>query len=132
MAKLPVNVEVEDRRHPSESAVLDESTLDPSLYYRFVQARPERISRAKLNGFKTVKPEETGERTLFEQDDDTPEGVLKHGDRILMAMPKAKATERAKKNTALADMRLRSHDQRVREMAKSRKIKLHEADEEDD
>jgi len=97
-----------------------------------VQVRPTQLSRARLKGYRMVKPSETGEKTLYDQEDATPEDVIKHGDRVLMAVPKAKHQKHRKEIQDLTNSRLRSADQRVKELAARSKVKLHEKYEEDD
>jgi hypothetical protein len=127
-----VEAEVEDRRHLSDSDILDERTLRKDMHYRFVQVRPTSIARAKLRGYRIVKPSETEEKTLYSQEDATPEDVIQHGDRVLMAVPKRVHADNRRRVKEMAETRLRSHDQRVRQLAAERKVKLHEHDEEDD
>jgi hypothetical protein len=126
------NIEATSRRHPKESAVLDEETLDPSMQYRFIQERPTAISRAKLKGYRVVRPSEDGVKTRFGQEDEPAEDIIKHGDRILMAIPKASHHQHRSDLKKSAIQRLSSNEQRVRQLARENKIKLHDKYEEDD
>lgn len=135
MAKVDLsqaNIEVTDRRDISESAILEPKSLRSDVHYRFVQVRPSAVSRAKLRGYRVVKPSETGEKTLFDQEDASAEDVIKHGDRVLMSVPKKVHAENRRRVKEMSESRLRSNDQRVRELAARGKVKLHERDEEDD
>lgn len=133
MAKIPsVPIDVSDRRDVSESAIIDPSTLRSGYHYRFVQVRPTNLARARLKGYRVVKPSETNEKTLYDQEDAIPEDVIKHGDRVLMAVPTAKHQSHREEIRRLTNSRLQSNDQRVRELAKRSKVKLHDKDEEDD
>jgi hypothetical protein len=124
-------VDAVDRRHPSESAILDDSTLDPSQYYRFVQNRSTQMTRARLKGFRVVKPSEESVRTVLGQEDADAEDVIKHGDRILMARPKDVQEAARREKISRAEARLRSNDQRVRDRAKEHGVRLHEGDEDE-
>lgn len=125
-------VEVTDRRDPSESQVLDESTLDKRFHYRFVQERPTQISRMRLKGYSLVNPAEEKVRTLFNQEDASAENVIKHGDRVLMKVPLSQHLEYRRQRTARADSRLRANDNKVRQLAKEHGMALHEKDDEED
>jgi hypothetical protein len=125
-------IEAVDRRHLSDSAVLDPDSLDPNLHYRFVQHRPTQVARAKMAGYRIVSPTDSGVKTIHDQEDGHPENVIKHGDRVLMATPKAKHKQNRDDLRRLTNQRLESNSQRVKELAKEKKVKLFDKDEEDD
>jgi hypothetical protein len=124
-------VEGKDRRHQSDSAILDEETLDPNMHYRFIQERPTSISRAKLKGYRLVRPSETDVRTLYDQEDQPGEDIIKHGDRILMAIPKSKHHRNRRDISEMTLRRLQSNDQKVRELARQSKVEIHDREEDD-
>lgn len=125
----PDDISVVDRRDLGESEILDPNTLRGSVHYRFVQTRNTQLARARLKGYRVVKPSETGERTLFEQEDAPAEDVIKHGDRVLMAAPMAKHKDNRRRVRDRAVRRLKSHDQQLRELAKERGIKIEDSEE---
>jgi hypothetical protein len=124
-------IETFDRRHPSESSLLNHETLDDSFHYRFIQERPTQVARAKLKGYKIVRPSETGEETIFEQEDADAQDIIKHGDRILMKIPKKGHLQHRERTRERALNRLRTPDQKVRAQAKERGIKIHDEDDEE-
>jgi hypothetical protein len=125
-------IEVRDRRHPSESSLLDQETLDPKFHYRFIQERPTSVARAKLKGYRVVKTDEDKVKTVYDQEDETPQNIIKHGDRILMKVPKAKHKSNRKEVSDQANQRLLSANQKVRQKAREMGLQLHEVDEEDE
>lgn len=125
------NIEAKSRRHPSESAILKEDTLDPKLHYRFVQQRPTQVSRYKLKGYRVVRPSEDGVETLYDQEDKPAEDIIKHGDRVLMAIPKPKYHQLAARVKERAISRLQTNEEKFRSTAKRRGVKIHDKDEGD-
>jgi len=128
---MPDSIEVRERRHESESAILDEDTLDKGMHYRFIQTRPAAVARAKLKGYRVVKPSEDGVKTLYDQEDADAEDVIKHGDRILMAVPKARHQKHRKDVRDLATSRIKSVEAKTRQLAREAKIKIHDKEEDD-
>ena len=124
-------IDAKDRRHASESAILDEDTLDPNMHYRFIQERPTSLSRARLKGYRLVKPSETDVRTLFDQEDKPGEDIIKHGDRVLMAIPKSKHHQHRRDISEMTLRRLQSNDQKVRELASKTRVEIHDTEEDD-
>lgn len=116
----------------SESSLLDESTLDSQYHYRFIQERPQAVARARLKGFRIVRPSEEGVKTLFEQEDATANDVIAHGDRVLMKIRKSQQEKHRAELRERGASRLRTVDEQVKELARKNKIKVREDDDNDE
>lgn len=117
--------EMEDRRDPQESALLDPESLDPDMHYRFFNTSPSRIARARALGYRVVKRED-GVRTLYDQEDDDATGTIVHGDRVLMMISKEKYDNRRRRKSQLATERLAGPARRFRSQAKQAGVRVAE------
>lgn len=100
------NVEVEQLEHGQIASLLelDPETLDPSLHYRWVNATPLKVGKAKVRGYRAILSD-SGVRTLAGYLDDTSDGTMRIQDVILMACPVEKW--RGRKRAALKQVRAR-------------------------
>lgn len=96
---------VTPRLDPENEGILDRETLDPSMHYRFVQERPQRVARLRARGYRPVSVSEDGVRTLL-QEGETADDRIRDGDTILMCCPKEKFKENRKKVAAIARGRM--------------------------
>lgn len=99
------HMEMEDRRDPQESAILDQESLDPEMHYRFFNTSQTRIARARALGYRVVKRSD-GVLTLWDQEDDDSTDTIVHGDRVLMMIPKEKYDTRRRRKSNIARERL--------------------------
>jgi hypothetical protein len=131
-----MNVSVQDLYNPSEVHVLDQASLDPGMYYRFVQERSEQIARYRMRGFRMVSLAEDGVRTIVEMEqrgDDT----VRVGDTVLMCCPKSQHLVRQSAKQQIVKGRLEDTASRLKEkiakaQASGLKIELTEKYEPDD
>ena len=117
---------VEERRDVQLSHILDESTLDPRMHYRFIQVRSKRVSQAKRMGYVTVDRDEHGVRTLAGDDQDDGSGAIVDGDTVLMMIPKDRHERRRRDSQRKRISRLRSADRRFRQLAEESGIRVAE------
>lgn len=119
---------LDDRRHPDESALLKEETLDAEKHYRFVNfTSATRLSRARAKGYREVSRED-GVETLFDQADDDGTGLIKHGDRVLMACPKEQYETRRRRKLNLANARLSGPAEQFKSKAKKARVQVLEGE----
>jgi hypothetical protein len=121
------NIDLDDRRSPDESALLDPDTLDPDMHYRFVLRSPTRVAQARAKGYVEVSRAD-GVRTLYDEADDDGTGVIMHGSRVLMCCPKAKREARERRMLQVANARLRSPVEGVKTKARRAGVKVLEGD----
>lgn len=120
-------IELDDRRSPDESSLLDEDTLEEDKHYRFVLRSPTRVAQARAKGYREVKKED-GVRTLYDQEDDDGTGVIMHGSRVLMACPREKYEARERRRLDLTNARLRSPVEGVKTKARRAGVEVLEGD----
>lgn len=87
---------VTPRLDPEIEGIVDKTTLDPSMHYRFAQERPQRIARLRSRGYRPVSVSADGVKTLLE-DGESADDRIRDGDTILMCCPKEIWKERRKK-----------------------------------
>lgn len=121
------NISLDDNRDPVESALLDSDTLDPDMHYRFVLRSPTRLAQARAKGYTEVSRAD-GVKTLYDSADDDGTGVIMHGSRVLMCIPKAKHEARERRKQSVANARLRSPVETVKSKARRAGVKVLEGD----
>lgn len=105
MAKPEVeSARVTPRLDPEIEGIVDRETLDPSMHYRFVQERPQRIARMRAKSYRLVSVSEDKVRSLLE--DETADDRIRDGDTVLMCCPKERFQERRKKVNAVTRGRM--------------------------
>lgn len=119
-------MDIEDRRDPQESALLDADSLDPEMHYRFFHTSQTRIARARSLGYRTVDKVRDGVKTLWDQEDDDSTGTIVHGDRILMMIPKDKYDSSRRRKSNLAKERLSGPARSFRSKAKRAGVRIAE------
>ncbi len=55
-----MSIEVFDRSDAELGLIVDESSLDPEMYYRFVHDSPMNVAKKKQRGFRVVSRKEAG------------------------------------------------------------------------
>src|SRR5678815_3113029 len=83
--KTPPAAEVENEL----DYILDRETLNGEMHYRFIQSRPQRISRMLSKGYRIVKVSGHGVKPLAE-DMIGPDDTIRDGDTVLMFVPREK------------------------------------------
>ncbi len=111
--KTPPAAQVQYRADLQSVLELDEQTLQPGMHYRFVQDHPLRVARHRMKGYVPVTKEE-GVRTLVDTGD-SPDGIVRVGDTILMKCDKSSVAARRKEQTDRSEARLNSYRVKAKE-----------------
>jgi hypothetical protein len=98
---------VESRADPQEVLVLDETTLDRNLHYRWVQNDPRSIAKRSGQGYRFVSRKDDKVKMLIENGI-PPDDRFYHMDTVLMCCERKRFTERRDRNREISAMRLRS------------------------
>lgn len=70
---------------------IDPATLDPNMHYRFVYTGGNKIARRLTRGFRFVRRSEDQVKQLYgEEGSDKGDDMIRHGDTVLMCIPKEK------------------------------------------
>lgn len=103
---MAVNVEVIGQG-PEDDSLIDPDSLDKNFHYRFVQSRPNRMARARKQGYKPVQADEI---VLVNGSDagESADNLVHDGDRILMKVPKERKKERDKEARKLRAQRMKA------------------------
>lgn len=120
-----MSAEVTMRGDAEELLQLEESTLDKSKHYRFVQERRENISKKVAQGYEKVLRSVHGVRLLHEEKGaETADDLIRvGGDLVLMMCDKTTYNARRKKKAKLAQDRLGSTEKSFEERASRRGVK---------
>ena len=94
--------EVISRADPQETGVLDESTLDPNLHYRWTTNNPNQISRRISQGYRLVSRKDDEVKTLID-DPKLPDDRIYNGDLVLMCCDSRARAKRRQAKIELAD-----------------------------
>ena len=105
---MALNVEIFDGGE--EGSILDPESLNPEKHYRFIQARPGRVARARKQGYKPVLRSDEDAPKLIEELDsgDSVDDLIRDGDRILMSVPKERKKHREKQLKKLQSQRMKA------------------------
>lgn len=98
-------IEVENLSEADVGLMLDRATTDPDYRYRWVQTRPQRLTRMLARGYRFVEEDE-GVKTLSDHADSRADGRIYNGDTVLMKVPVSVHKARRQKASELAQARL--------------------------
>jgi hypothetical protein len=113
--------EVNSLNDSSEETIIDVNTLDPSMHYRRVQERPQRISRMLAKGYRFVSASEDGVQTVTKEINGADDKI-RDGDTVLMAIPKQHYLERKAKRDRLSQARLSAPKGQFRKKAERHNV----------
>lgn len=117
---MAARVEVEGLEDAQDVLSLDETTLDPELHYRF--CHPRNLARRRAQGYEPVL-RDSGVRLLNDFDDkETPDGLIRVGNLMLMACPKERFKARRRQVEELTRSRLKSSEQSFEAKARKRGV----------
>ena len=119
-----LQVVVQGLSDPQDDILVDPETLDPSLHYRFGREGRIRQARLRARGYRPVHRGD-GVRLLSDdnpEDEGDPDEVIRVGDLVLMACPKAEYERRQQKAQDLANRRLENADARFKKKATLRDV----------
>jgi hypothetical protein len=123
-------VDVEERMDIEDILMVDPSTLDPSLHYRFVQERPRNLARRKIQGYEPVLRTESGVKLIYEEEGKgSADDLIRVGDTILMACPKDRYKARRSQLAKLTRLRLGSAEDQFKSRAQKKGVRTLTADE---
>lgn len=115
--KPRVAASVEPMAEGEDLLMVDPDSLDPDMYYRFVQMRPNRLAQLRARGYRPVSRSEDGVRLIYDMEQGGAEDTVQVGDTILMCLPKSIATERRSRRDRLRDARLSAPEGQFRKKA---------------
>lgn len=107
---------VTPRLDPEMEGIVDRETLDEAFHYRFIQDRPQRISRLRAKGYSLVSASEDGVKTLT--GDEAADDRIRDGDTILMKIPKERFAEGRRKIAKVTRGRLSTPTAQFRKKTK--------------
>lgn len=105
---------------------LDPDSLNPNLHYRFVSTSGQKIARRLVRGYRFVRPSEDGVRKLNAEEDDKGEDRIRHGDTVLMCIPKERHLEMEEKVRNLSRARLAAPKGQFRKKARGYGVEVND------
>lgn len=118
-----VAAEVHERHEAEEALGLDTKTLDPNYIYRWVQNRPQNITRKQSRGGSFVSKEVDKVRPLVDQGG-TADDRICNGDTILMKFPRERVEKRRKQIADTTRALLAAPAQQFRQKAERVKVEV--------
>lgn len=109
-----INVDLTMNLDAELAFMVDQSTLDPNRHYRFVQDRSANVAKKKIRGYRIESRSQSGIRTLVDLEQ-TADDTIRVADQILMSCPKEGFLRRRQQLAHLAEARLGSTTQRLKE-----------------
>lgn len=98
---------------------LDPNSLDPTMHYRFVYTGGNKIARRLTRGYRFVRASEDGVKKLYgEEGTDSGDDMIRHGDTVLMCIPKEKHEAMEKRVRDISRARLAAPKGQFRKKAR--------------
>lgn len=105
---------------------IDPASLDPNMHYRFVYTGGNKIARRLTRGFRFVRPSEDGVRQLYGEENPTGDDRIRHGDTVLMCIPKEKHDAMVKRVQDLSRARLAAPKGQFRKKARNLGVEVND------
>lgn len=127
--------EVASRANAEHTLLLEESTLDPNMVYRWI--RQDLVQRRRVQGYRMVSRTEDGVRTLLEDQHKVTDDQIYNGDAVLMCCDRRTVNERRTGRRDLNELRLDGPRRKFKEEARSqrvggKRVRVIETDDEED
>jgi hypothetical protein len=107
-------VYVTDREGAEVALMLDPTSLDPNLHYRFVQDSPLNIAKKRARGYRLVSRTRDKVRTVV-QLEQTADDTIRHVDMVLMCTSKENFLRRRQTRRELVRDRLQATHESFKE-----------------
>ena len=120
---MALNVEVLNFGE-DDGSLINTDSLDPNFHYRFIQNRPNRVARARKQGYKPVLTTDENAPELTSDSDESTDGLIRDGDRILMSVPKERKTARERQTRKLQNQRMKAPVSGFKKKVKGAESKL--------
>lgn len=105
---------------------IDPASLDPNMHYRFVYTGGNKIARRLTRGYRFVRPSEDRVRKLNTEEDDSGEDRIRHGDTVLMCIPKEKHQAMVDRVQNMSRARLAAPKGQFRKKARSLGVEVND------
>lgn len=102
--------------------VLQLLNTDEEYEYRFVQERPDNITRRKLKGYEFVRPDEEKVRMVYDHGQGSSENLIRHGDCVLMRIKKNKKRAQQERGEKIGRLRRVNTDAEFKRKAREARV----------